>query len=56
MTDETDLHVLRLIVRDLVWLVGQQETSAEHKDILQMHLNALDEIIGEDDFEKPDQP
>lgn len=49
--DSTDLHALRLILRDLVTLLlTERNLDATNRQTLVSHLDALDEMIGDDDY------
>jgi hypothetical protein len=47
--EPTDLHILRLIVRDLVW-IALENTQGESRETLINHFTALNDLLEEDDL------
>lgn len=53
--DETDLHVIRLILADVVWIL-KEIAPDQHAEVLSMHLKTLCDMIGEDDVNWTSMP
>lgn len=50
-----DIHVLRLILRDVIFfLLTETKIDGGNRQTFVEHLETLNELIGDDDFEKPD--
>ncbi len=51
----TDLHAVRLILRDLIYLLlTETNIDSTNRQTLSAHLEALDDMIGDDDVEDPE--